>query len=1180
MPRSSWMFGELSREEAEEKVLGLGTADGTFLVRKHGEHSVLTVIYDGKPTHHKIKSPSGGGPLQINKKSYGGAASVRSLIKVLAKPCDGWPVQLLMLDETATTTASGAHSDDPFAASDAKCNDDSFGGMDSATLLERDPAAQRKHNAAKERVAAAASQDAIFEEPEEGSGGGGASTAHKKQTAGKGKALTGWRLAKAIRKAQKEAEAAGMEYDTYVAEHAPELIGSVPKTTAPPPQQPATAATPTVNSVEALRKKVEAENAQAAAALEAIQAKEAKAEAQRRADEAAQMKKDLEAQQQLLQKEEKEREKARQKEEKGREIARQEEQEQSLRAEKATAAAKDDRVTKQDGKKNAKKLKKKKDGNAVSKPTTATTDGAANVDNGLAAFGSAPIIPVEEKSATLTNTSAAVAEESVTTHAPPKASGTPVKKKKESSGFFSWFGGAKEESDDEDVPDHDLDASGKPLSRIEQLKRQNKRLKQAKRRAASAKATIVSAPTEPGAAAAVAQGSNQLVLPAEDEKSGDTPSSPPTQSPAEPEVVQFPSVARSDRNSSDDSSEDEQGSIFGAAGARPRPAAGQQQASGSSLAKGAAAGAFRDSSTAGTVEVGADVVKEIFAALSSLRSDRDELTTEVRALRQELGAVKAELGRMMSHGSMHGARSSGGGAAAVFAWHMYASETPDVYYRKLNERKTALQERARPGIHDPSEKEMWATEWRMLGAELARVSDELSGGGSGKGDDGVGGDHDVTHGSGQGGTSHPYTQLGADGSNSPPSELTGSVTTSNTMRKALQVHKHRNSQRGHSSVSGAAGKAAGGRTGDTIVSFGGRIGTLDPVGYVERYDDASKMWLPLAPLPTVRFGQGTSSLHGYFYVVAGSGATGSSLNVVERYDIATNKWEQVANCSTTRAGLGTAVVHDQLYAIGGASDALFGSVVLNSGERYHARDNTWRNITPMSYKRAGLAVVALDGQIFAIGGYDQNVKILRTVERYDPQTNSWGSVPPLNSPRARMGAAVVDGKIYVVGGYDGSTRVKSCEMYDPAKGSWESIASMAFARDSLAMCSMGGILFAAGGYDGERRLSVVERYNPASNTWCEAQQMCFPRDGLSMSRITVEVDDVVDDAGIVTDAAVENASAAVSAAKEQTSTPSSASNVPDNAKDQHDNSASSDESDADAGSPFIKSPTSAKSTLI
>lgn len=303
------------------------------------------------------------------------------------------------------------------------------------------------------------------------------------------------------------------------------------------------------------------------------------------------------------------------------------------------------------------------------------------------------------------------------------------------------FGGAKEESDDEDVPDHDLDADGKPLSRIELLKRQNKRLKQAKRRAANAKAPV-SQPT----AAAVAQGSNQLVLPATEDlpppaegaPNTSEAASPPTQQPppAEPEVVA--TVPRSDRNSSDESSDEDEGpgSVFGAGAGRVR--AGQQHAPGSKT-RGVAAtkgsGPFRDSSASGNVEVGADVIKEIFAALSALRTDRDALTTyvcggavcalvcalqyrlnlfmqavdnsvcgvcgvdplrgrgvwcavygvcgvcgcgcgmchgctsEVRSLRQELGAVKAELGRMMSHGNVQGTRGAAGGAAAVFAWY-------------------------------------------------------------------------------------------------------------------------------------------------------------------------------------------------------------------------------------------------------------------------------------------------------------------------------------------------------------------------------------------------------------------------------------------------------------------------------------------------------------------------------
>ena len=199
--------------------------------------------------------------------------------------------------------------------------------------------------------------------------------------------------------------------------------------------------------------------------------------------------------------------------------------------------------------------------------------------------------------------------------------------------------------------------------------------------------------------------------------------------------------------------------------------------------------------------------------------------------------------------------------------------------------------------------------------------------------------------------------------------------------------------------------AAASRASFSLLVFGGRIGTLDATGYLERYDVDSKTWISLAPLPTERFGIAAGTLLGYVYVVAGSGIeTGAkptgpialqaggpagagaknvcSLNLVERYDPAANKWEEVAKCSATRAGLAAAVLNGHLYVVGGASDALFGSVILSSAEKYNPRDNTWRNISPMNTKRAGLSVAAVDGHLYAIGGYDQNVKCLNSVERY------------------------------------------------------------------------------------------------------------------------------------------------------------------------------------------------------
>ena len=51
--------------------------------------------------------------------------------------------------------------------------------------------------------------------------------------------------------------------------------------------------------------------------------------------------------------------------------------------------------------------------------------------------------------------------------------------------------------------------------------------------------------------------------------------------------------------------------------------------------------------------------------------------------------------------------------------------------------------------------------------------------------------------------------------------------------------------------------------------------------------------------------------------------------------------------------------------------------------------------------------------LYAIGGYDQNVNVHSSVERYDPQTNSWALVSTMNVPRARLAAVVHNGQLYV-----------------------------------------------------------------------------------------------------------------------------------------------------------------------
>ena len=56
----------------------------------------------------------------------------------------------------------------------------------------------------------------------------------------------------------------------------------------------------------------------------------------------------------------------------------------------------------------------------------------------------------------------------------------------------------------------------------------------------------------------------------------------------------------------------------------------------------------------------------------------------------------------------------------------------------------------------------------------------------------------------------------------------------------------------------------------------------------------------------------------------------------------------------------------------------------------------------MGARRGGLAAVALDGAIYALGGF-AGASYLSSVERYDQRTGAWSEVAPMGARRAGLG---------------------------------------------------------------------------------------------------------------------------------------------------------------------------------
>lgn len=197
--------------------------------------------------------------------------------------------------------------------------------------------------------------------------------------------------------------------------------------------------------------------------------------------------------------------------------------------------------------------------------------------------------------------------------------------------------------------------------------------------------------------------------------------------------------------------------------------------------------------------------------------------------------------------------------------------------------------------------------------------------------------------------------------------------------------------------------------------------------------------------------------------------------------------------------MGVATLGDKVYVAGGRDLTsvkgqcyVFNNLLPPNPSDPFRQANAAQAIAPLRAPRAGLGLVAVNGSLYAIGGYTlANATTDRPdpqtlVQVYNPTTNAWLATGDLGGPRPmptrRYGFAVasLNGKIYVVGGKNelGAT-LRTVEAYDPASNSWTTLAPMPTARSILALVAHQGRLYALGGADAAGRATrVVEAYAP------------------------------------------------------------------------------------------------------
>lgn len=163
-----------------------------------------------------------------------------------------------------------------------------------------------------------------------------------------------------------------------------------------------------------------------------------------------------------------------------------------------------------------------------------------------------------------------------------------------------------------------------------------------------------------------------------------------------------------------------------------------------------------------------------------------------------------------------------------------------------------------------------------------------------------------------------------------------------------------------------------------------------------------------------------------------------------------------------------------------------------------ARSQGWTTLEPLTELRQEIGVAALDGNVYAVGGFREDRTTTSTVEVYNPRTDSWTTVQPLPVAVNHPAAAASGGKLYVLGGYRGpglENPTDALQVYDPVAQMWALKAPMPSARGGLATAAIGGKIYAVGGA-AEAAAGDVAAYDPATDSWTVLEPLSTPRDHL------------------------------------------------------------------------------------
>ena len=214
-----------------------------------------------------------------------------------------------------------------------------------------------------------------------------------------------------------------------------------------------------------------------------------------------------------------------------------------------------------------------------------------------------------------------------------------------------------------------------------------------------------------------------------------------------------------------------------------------------------------------------------------------------------------------------------------------------------------------------------------------------------------------------------------------------------------------------------------------IYCIGGLIANSNPMlgssvtGAIEVYDPALNTWEVKKPMPTPRTQLEANVVNDRIYLIGGrTGGQYSTVTSNEVYDPVSESW-------TTKTGMlypvteyASTVIGSKIYVMGG-QDEFNDPKNLDVNQIYDTKTDSWSFGTPIPTavtSAACVSSVSFQSKIFLIGGeLATGGSSTNIVQIYNSEKDTWSVGASMPTARFGIAVAAVDGAIYVIGGTEG-----------------------------------------------------------------------------------------------------------------------------------------------------------------